>query len=120
MQGHRTPCSSEDSELSIGAYDPSKVSVSWESKTPEEIIAGVQHLRDQASGVSTLQPYQEVYSESTFKHLLDIGYFPGIKLAPEFQAEEINARLAPKWPRLLREIRNTIRFNTLLSLGELK
>lgn len=35
-------------------------------------------------------------------------------MTPEYQAEEINARLVPKWPRILREIRDTVAFNNYM------
>lgn len=88
------------------------MSDAWKSPSADEIITQVQEYMESIKGARI--GGQLCYSESTFKHLLGLGYFPGIKLAPEHQAKEINDRLAPKWPRILREIRNTVAFNNYM------
>ena len=82
----------------------------WKNPSAEEVVKQVQEymgaIKDGAEIGAPL-----CYSESAFKHLLGLGYFPGIKLTPKYQAEEVNARLAPKWPRIIRDIRLGISFD---------
>ena len=91
----------------------------WENPSGEEIVKQVKYYMEAIESGAEIGDLL-CYSESAFKHLLGLGYFPGIKLTPEYQAKEVNARLAPKWPRIIREIRDTVQFNRYMERHDFK
>ena len=82
----------------------------WKNPSGEEIVKQVKdYMEAIENGAEIGDPL--CYSESAFQRLYGSGCFPRIKLTPEYQAKQVNARLAPKWPRIIRDIRLGISFD---------